>query len=231
MIGKAPDTIADRSIVVPMARKLVTERRAPLAELEAAPIKAKCARFALDAGERIAFSERIRRDGLNDRAADTFDPLYAIARLAGKEWEEKLHAAAVAVSASAQSKSTATDLLLDIYSIFLSTGRKKIFTSTLAEYLRDEEFTVASAALKEPALDEQKISRLLRAYGIKPSPCRMGSRVARGYAVEDFRDAIARYVPAADLEVREREVQNENKLWEEADKFADSVPKGVWKSA
>ena len=73
MIGKVPDTIADRSIVVSMVRKLTTETRAPLAELNAATIKAKCARFALDEGKKIAQCDKIRGKDLNDRAADTFD--------------------------------------------------------------------------------------------------------------------------------------------------------------
>ncbi|HEV2453372.1 MAG TPA: DUF3631 domain-containing protein [Verrucomicrobiae bacterium] len=134
MIGKVPDTIADRSIVVPLVRKLTAEIRAPLAELNPAVIKAKCARFALDEAQKIARHNKIRGEGLNDRAADTFDPLYVIARLAGKEWEEKLHAAALAISpGSGGSKNTAAELLLDIFSIFLSTGKTKIFTRTLVD--------------------------------------------------------------------------------------------------
>ncbi|HUA66652.1 MAG TPA: DUF3631 domain-containing protein, partial [Alphaproteobacteria bacterium] len=112
MIGKVPDTIADRSIVVPMVRKFPTEKRAPLAMLNSDDIKAKCARFALDHRQHIGQCEKIHGDGLNDRAADTFDPLYVIARLAGQEWEEKLHAAALALAHSAQSRSSGTDLLL-----------------------------------------------------------------------------------------------------------------------
>ena len=224
MIGKVPDTIADRSIVVQMTRKLTTETRAPLAELNPAAIKAKCARFALDTSETIARSEKIRGDGLNDRAADTYDPLYVIARLAGKEWEEKLHAAALAISPGAGAKSDAAELLLDIYSIFLSTGRKKIFTRQLVELLRDEEeFSITSTVLKDPTIDEYKISELLRAYGIKPSPCRIGKQVARGYTPEDFFDALKRYVPRADLDARTREVERQHKLLDEADKVAEEL--------
>ncbi|HTV43168.1 MAG TPA: DUF3631 domain-containing protein [Candidatus Sulfotelmatobacter sp.] len=223
MIGKVPDTIADRSIVVRMARKLTAETRAPLSELDATIIKAKCARFAMDEGQKIARSEKIRGQGLNDRAADTFDPLYVIARLAGKHWEEKLHATALAICPGG-SESSAAELLLDIYSIFLGTGRRKIFTRTLAELLRDgEEATITSAALKDPSINEQKISELLRAYGIRPSPCRIGKEVARGYTPEDFVDALKRYVPAADLEARTQEVERQNKLLEEADNFAEDM--------
>jgi hypothetical protein len=57
MIGQVPDTIADRSIVVKMARKLTTETCAPLSQLDTADIKARCARFGLD------MAQYIRRDG------------------------------------------------------------------------------------------------------------------------------------------------------------------------
>jgi hypothetical protein len=87
MIGEVPDTIADRSIVVKMTRKLTTETCAPLSELDTADIKSKCARFALDMARGVGQSPKIRCDGLNDRAADTFDPLFVIARLAGQDWE------------------------------------------------------------------------------------------------------------------------------------------------
>ncbi|HEX3626485.1 MAG TPA: DUF3631 domain-containing protein [Verrucomicrobiae bacterium] len=223
MIGNVPDTIADRSIVVHLTRKLTTEIRAPLAELDPSVIKAKCARFAQDEVQKIRQFEKIRGDGLNDRAADTFDPLFVIARLAGKEWEEKLHAAALAISPASGAKNTAGELLLDVFTIFLSTGRPKIFTRQLVDYLRDEEYSITSTILKDPAINEHKIAEILRAYGIKPSPCRIGKVIARGYTPEDFSDALKRYVPQADLDARIQEVERQHKLFDEADKFAEDM--------
>jgi hypothetical protein len=230
MIGKVPDTIADRSIVVQMARKLTTETRAPLARLNPDTIKARCARFALDFGQQVRQSEKIHGEGLNDRAADTYDPLYVIARFAGKQWEEKLHAAALAISPGGGAQSDAAELLLDIFSLFITTGQKRIFTRTLAELLRNgEESSITSTVLKDPAINEQKISEILRAYGIRPSPCRIGKEVARGYTPEDFTDALERYVPKADLDARIQQVEKQNQLLDEADKFAEDLR--TWKRA
>jgi hypothetical protein len=58
MIGKVPDTIADRSIVVQMARKLTTETRAPLAELDPAIIKAKCALLRWMKSKRLPVAKK-----------------------------------------------------------------------------------------------------------------------------------------------------------------------------
>ncbi len=128
LIGAVADTIADRSIVVRMTRKMTKEVCAPLTELNTAEIRSKCARFALDAAETLRRAGKIRGEGLNDRAADTFEPLYVIARLAGVDWEGKLHQAALGLSNAAQSDSASVELLLDILSIFLQSSGDKIFS-------------------------------------------------------------------------------------------------------
>lgn len=216
MIGCVPDTIADRSIVVPMARKLVTETCAPLAELNTAGIKSKCARFALDAGPSIAESPKIRVDGLNDRAADTFDPLFAIARHAGEEWEGKLHAAALALNSAANHQNSGAELLLDVLSIFILSGREKIFSRDLAIALRDGGGGMKSFALKYSTINEYRISQILRPYGVKPTTFRIGQQVNRGYVADDFRDALERYVPEDDVRARAEQIRRQSQLQTEA---------------
>jgi hypothetical protein len=200
MIGKVPDTIADRSIVVKMARKLTTETCAPLSELDATDIKSKCARFALDTAPKIGQSPKFRLDGLNDRAADTFDPLFVIARLAGPDWETKLRAAALALSSTADSDHSGTGLILDIIDLFTDTCRDKLFTRDIVNLLREGGWE--SAVLKYPTITEYDISKTLRPYGIKPASVRVGKEVKQGYHASDFHDAIKRYVSQADIEAR-----------------------------
>src|SRR6185312_2553541 len=169
LIGAVPDTISDRSIVVKMSRKMTDETCAPLAELNTAEIRSKCVRFAQDAAESIRKCERIHGEGLNDRAADTFDPLYVIARLAGEEWEKKLHAAALSLTTAAQSESSSVGLLLDILAIFLQSGGNKMFSRDLAEALRKGMGGTKSAVFKNSKIDEQSMAKLLRSYGIRPT--------------------------------------------------------------
>jgi hypothetical protein len=216
LIGEAPDTIADRSIVVKMSRKLTTETCAPLTDLNTAEIKAKCARFALDAGPAIARHEKIRGEGLNDRAADTFDPLFVIARHAGAEWEGKLQAAARKLTAAADSENAAAELLLDILSIFAETGRQKIFSRDLTRLLRHGGEGLRSLALKGSAFDEYALSKILRRYGIKPVTIRIGKEVNKGYAGVDFSEALKRYVPRPEIEARMQEMRHRWELRVEA---------------
>ncbi|HSY43093.1 MAG TPA: DUF3631 domain-containing protein [Candidatus Acidoferrum sp.] len=207
MIGQVPDTIADRSIVVKMARKLTTETCAPLSQLDTADIKAKCARFGLDMAPLIGEAGKIRGEGLNDRAADTFDPLFVIARLAGEAWEQKLQAAAAALSSTADENS-GTALILDIVSLFGETGSEKMFSRDIVTLLRNS--GLKSETLKYSSINEYHISKILRQYGIRPINIRIGSQVHRGYVAADFTAAVIRYVSEAD---REKLLQELNRRW------------------
>jgi hypothetical protein len=214
MIGEVPDTIADRSIVVKMARKLTTEMCAPLSELNTADIKAKCARFALDARDAIARHPKIAGEGLNDRAADTFDPLFVIARLSGGEWEEKLRAAARALSSTADIENSGSGLILDIMDILGENGGEKMFSRDIVASLR--EGGMKSQSLKSPSLNEHQMARILRPYGVKPTAIRIGKEVRSGYLAGDFREAMKRYVSQEDIEARVVAIKQRWKLQDEA---------------
>ncbi len=213
IIGEAPDTIADRSIVVKMARKLTTETCLPLAALNTTGIRAKCARFALDTRDSIAQCHKISGEGLNDRAADTFDPLYVIAHHAGGVWLQKLHTAALALSATADSNAGA-GLILDILDILVESGREKIFTRDLLAELRDG--GMRSNALKNSDINEYQISKMLRPYGIRPTTIRIGINVSTGYVRADFREARNRYISSTDIDARVEGIDRRMRLRMEA---------------
>jgi len=220
MIGHVPDTIADRSIVVRMARKLVSETCAPLAELNTAEIRSKCARFAQDAADAIALAPKIRGDGLNDRAADTFDPLYVIARLAGAEWEQKLHAAALALAAADSIQNPGAALLLDMLTVCAEYQREKIFSRDLVGLLRFGESLKPLLSFDYSKIDEFRIAQMLRPYGVKPSTFRLGREVNKGYVAVEVREALNRYVPKAEVQVRRAELSRLSELEAEAQQEA-----------
>jgi hypothetical protein len=85
-IGDLPDTVRDRSIEIEMKRKLATEtvkrlRRRDGKDLD--EIARKLFRWASDNLDRLGAVEPSMPDGLNDRAADAWEPLAAIAEVAG----------------------------------------------------------------------------------------------------------------------------------------------------
>jgi len=82
-IGRLPQTLADRCIVVVMQRKLPSERCERLRDIDAETLRRKCLRFVLDHAEAIRAAKPAIPEGMNDRAANIWEPLLAVADLAG----------------------------------------------------------------------------------------------------------------------------------------------------
>ncbi|MBU6428099.1 MAG: DUF3631 domain-containing protein [Cyanobacteria bacterium REEB65] len=120
MIGRLPDTLADRSIEIALERKLPSERVEKLRH--AGPelfirLAAQAARWALDNCDRLRSARPALPDRLHDRAADNWEPLLAIADLAGEAWPRLARDAALALSgeeAAVEADSLATRLLRDM---------------------------------------------------------------------------------------------------------------------
>src|SRR2546427_12607782 len=117
-IGRLPETLADRCIVIRMQRKTAKEECERLRNLETTALRRQCARFALDNSERIASAKPEIPAGLNDRAADVWEPLLALAELAGGDWPERARQAAAGLTASAEENSPMGALLLHIFGGF-----------------------------------------------------------------------------------------------------------------
>ena len=103
MIGKLPSTLSDRAIEVPLKRKRPDEKvmRFRIVRPGDLPdLKRKCIRWAAD--NLISLRDGALGvsvpEGLNDRAADNWEPLLAIADRTGGEWPERARKAALALS-------------------------------------------------------------------------------------------------------------------------------------
>jgi len=117
-------TIADRGIAVMMKRKdpgdrVEKLRRARFAETFD-PLKRKIARWATDHLEDFKGRDPAVPPTLDDRAADNWTALLAIADVAGGHWPETARAAAVALSDASErtDDSRGVELLADIRAIF-----------------------------------------------------------------------------------------------------------------
>ena len=77
-IGRFPDTLADRCIVIRMQRKTSEEQCDRSRELDPTPLKQQCLRFVSDHAAEIASARPQIPPALNDRAADIWEPLLAL---------------------------------------------------------------------------------------------------------------------------------------------------------
>jgi hypothetical protein len=202
-IGDMPETIEDRAIIVRIKRR----RPAEIVK-----------QFRLrDDGDRLAvLSDRLtawlepelealasaRPDmPVEDRAADVWEPLVAVANLAGGEWPNKAWDAALQLTeeyfGASQQSSISGQLLGDIKTISLQLGEPRALTtaSLLAELHKLEESPWATAGGN--GLDARTLAKRLAPYGVRPVSVRTAAgEVQRGYRHSDLWDAWERYLDA-----------------------------------
>jgi putative DNA primase/helicase len=204
MIGRLPDTLADRSIPVSMRRKRRDEdvevfRGDRSGQLEA--LRCQATRWALDHWDGLAGADPEVPAQLHDREADNWRPLLAIADAAGGEWPAKAREAAGAMSASAAADSEDAPgvlLLGDLRAIFDAEGGGALFTDRLLARLHDRQDRPWAEWRKDKPLTAVQLARLLRPFGIRPKQVRIGETSMKGYERTAFEDAFARYLPPLD---------------------------------
>ena len=132
---------------------------------------------------------------INDRDADIWEPLIAIADRVGGVWPEMARKAGVALVAAGKEKepSLGIRLLADLRTIFedFDEMSSKMILSRLVEI---EESPWGD--IRGRQLDERGLAKRLKVYGIKSKTVRIGDATPRGYTRADLFDAWTRYLPA-----------------------------------
>ena len=140
--------------------------------------------------------------GIEDRNADIWEPLLAIADAAGGHWPERAREAAVAIVKGTQASvgGFGLQLLADLRSIFTESHEQAMTTEAILTALCDLDES-PWADIRGKSLDARNLSRRLGKYGIKPKVIRVGDKTPRGYERADLLDAWVRYLPDAVADV------------------------------
>jgi hypothetical protein len=206
-IGKLPETLADRSIPIVLQRKKpsdsVARFRRREAPSEASGVYEAVAYWAEGAIPTLESARPDLPDALHDRAADIWEPLFAIADLAGSAWGTRARAAAVELHGEdGDDTSDAVLLLSHIREAFDAAGEPRLPTEELLRMLvnRDDGPWARWWADDLGDADRRKsaaahLSRVLRPFGVQPDQLKIGKRKVRGYDRAWFEDAWERYCP------------------------------------
>jgi hypothetical protein len=192
-IGELPETLADRCIVVTMQRKRSGEVCERLRKLNGEEWRRKCARFVADNAAAIEAAEPSVPEGLNDRAVDIWEPLLALADIAGGIWPELAREAATGLSGGKEDVCQCGLLLRHIQVVFTMMETDKLFSRTLVDYLMKMKNPPWAGLLKGKVLTDVWLAQQLRRVGVTPRTVWIDGATARGYVVADFADAFARY--------------------------------------
>jgi putative DNA primase/helicase len=195
-IGQLSDTLMDRAVVLELRRKLPHEEVERIRDAEPDlfdVLRAKLARFAEDYRNRVRKARPLLPESLNDQAQDNWEPLLAIAMTAGGDWLKIGCAAALKLSGGEnESQTTGIELLSDIREIFAD--RDKVSTADLITLLcSDEERPWATFNRGKPITPRQ-VAKRLREYGIHSHTIRVGVDTAKGYVIDQFKEAFSRYL-------------------------------------
>ncbi len=205
-IGHLHPTLASRCILIRMHRKLEGEECERLKGLKATELQRKCARFVRDHAGEIASAEPAIPRGLTNRAADIWEPLLALADLAGGRWPELARQAAAGLNARAQAHSPIGSLLLDILMSFVLGEGDRLFSRTLVERLNGAGERPWMELRKGKGVTETWLAQQLRPYGVHSRTVRIGEQVAKGYMREDFQDVFKRYIPKSEVDALKAEL-------------------------
>jgi len=205
LIGKLPDTLADRSINISMRRQGRGERaeRIRLDRLDLKDLRRKAARWAEDHGNNLRSADADVPDSLGDRAADNWRFLLAIADTANGDWPEKARRAADVLSGGQRDDGDAETMLLeDLKKIFEERGASRLGSADIVQTL------VAMAERPWPEwrqghhLTQRGLARLLAPFGVKPRLRRIAgeAKAKRAYDRQDLEDPWTRYLdPGEDI--------------------------------
>ena len=206
-IGKLAETLRDRSITIVMRRKKPKERVIKLRAQDTDAfviLRRKALRWIGDNLEPLKAATPKIPEGLNDRAADNWAPLLAIAEVAGGEWPKLAQTAATALSEDVEGDTIKTQLLSDIRAAF--GNLEQITTKALVEMLIADQGKPWGAFGKAgKPITGHAVARLLKDFGIKPDDIWIEGASARGYRCGAFKDVWDLYLP--DQEGPKSEIQ------------------------
>jgi uncharacterized protein DUF3631 len=201
MIGELPGTLADRSIQVRLTRRRAEETILPFRSDKVdhlIQLASKATRWATDNAQHLRAADPEIPDVLQNRDADNWRPLVAIADVVGGDWPQR--ARLIAQSMAAKRASTPVEklmLLQDICAVFMSTGANRMTSAEVATRLAGLDGRPWSEWRGGMPITKKAIANLLAPFDIQPVELRVGAQVLRGYYLEQFEDAFARYVKDA----------------------------------
>lgn len=201
-IGKLADTIEDRSIPLRLRRKVPGERVDNIRLSDQAiwkRLQAQIARWADDNCYAIEQARPAPAFGLNDRAQDCWEPLLAIADLAGGEWSARARAAAQELHGIEEdAPSINAELLADIRAAFQRRSASRLSTALLIQQLIDDEEAPWATWNKGRPISARQLGARLAEFRIKSKNMRTTDGIVKGYDLADFKDAFARYLFSAE---------------------------------
>jgi putative DNA primase/helicase len=197
LIGRLPETVHDRSVVVALKRRLPSEAIASFRPDRAGHLDLlarQTARWAADNAERIADADPEMPEGVFNREADNWRPLLAIADAAGDDWPERARDALKTAHTAEDDESRLAMLLADIKRAFAERATDRLPSASLVAMLVEIEGHPWAEYRRGKPMTQNQLARALKPLGVAPEVIREGDSTPRGYTIGQFAEAFERYL-------------------------------------
>lgn len=190
LAGKMPDTIKTRGITIHMRRRRPDQKVADFREraalAEAAPIREQLDAWAKEHEESLGSARPALPSGVTDRSAEIWEPLIAIADLAGPDWAQRARGACtffvVDSAADDEKLSIGQRLLRDIKLLLEAENVDALWSSDIITKLTADAESEWRDLWGKP-LDQRRLAKELNRYGVKSKSIRLGIATSKGYDV------------------------------------------------
>lgn len=197
LIGRLPETLHDRSVVVNLKRRTPDEtvrsfrldRAGHLHDLQR-----KAMRWTMDNKKKVTEIDPDIPEGIYNREADNWRPLLAIADVAGGRWVELSREALRQSHLEDDEDSRLGMLLGDIRSIFAEQGTDRMFSMDLMNQLIWIEGRPWADYSYGKPITQNQLARMLKPLGVAPQNIRISDVQLKGYYLHWFDEAFARYL-------------------------------------
>jgi Protein of unknown function (DUF3631) len=195
LAGKMSKTVLDRAVVFHMRHRApdeaVAEFRERAAAAEAERLRRRLEVWATASFDALSDARPQMPAGVEDRAAEVWEALLAVADVADPEgeWPQRARAACryFVLDAEQDELSLGVRLLRDVRDVF--GGSDRMFSADIVTCLTgDPEMEWADLWGKQ--LDQARLAKELKRYGVRSHTIRIGSGRAKGYMV-DGEDGLA----------------------------------------
>ncbi len=205
-IGKLPATLESRAIIIHMRRRTPDEPverfRARIVRKTAVPLIERLTEWAPLYEDELRTAEPDIPDEIDDRAQDIWEPLIAIADLAGGDWPERTRRAAVAIhrGRGLDDSSSGVLLLRAIKAAFdksgvLIGGSLKITTENLMTVINGNDEYPFGGWNNGGGMHSRNLNAMLKPYGVHSLDIKFSGGTRKGFEKVAFADAWSRYTP------------------------------------
>lgn len=197
-IGKLPETIEDRSVVIQMCRKRTSDIKEKLRHADDEDfdsLKDLIANWAQENLEALSKARPEIPSQLSDRKQDCWESLLTIADQLGADVAIQARSAAIALSGKSNDEAPVfEEVLIAIKVIFEKRGVDKISTADLIKFLCEDDEAPWKYFNNGRVITARQLAKLLKEFDITSKQTRFLNMTCKAYHLADFEGSFAKYL-------------------------------------